>query len=50
MRNSWAVRYRLNAGQPTGAMAELCKKLPERYNRLKARAALAQRTVEALKA
>ena len=31
------------------SMAELCKKLPERFNRLKANAELAQRTVEALK-
>jgi hypothetical protein len=31
-------------------MAEMCAKLPERYNRLKTRAELAQRTIDALKA
>lgn len=31
------------------SMAEMCKKVPERYNRLKANAELAQRTIEALK-
>jgi hypothetical protein len=31
------------------SMAEMCKKLPERYNRVKARAELARRTVEALR-
>ena len=31
-------------------MADMCTKLPERFGKLKARAELAQRTVEALKA
>jgi hypothetical protein len=31
------------------SLAELCKKLPARYNRLKANTELAQRTIEALK-
>ena len=32
------------------SMTDMCSKLPERYGKLKARAELAQRTVEALKA
>jgi hypothetical protein len=43
------VFEKLLAGLAT-SMTDMCSKLPERYGKLKARAELAQRTVEALKA